>query len=354
MPNPKQRKRIHSQGKTQAWHAQRTRNFRLALTMLAALTGIGTCGYMLIEGWNLREALYMTVITLSTVGFGEVKTLSAAGQVFSIILILTGVCFAAYSFSMISRVFLEGELNRFRGIIKMNKKIASFKKHFIVCGYGRLARFVISDLQERKEDVVVIENDTSKINDLEFLNIPYIQGNAYEDDSLKAAGIEKAQALLALLPNDPDNVYVTLAARNLNKNIKIMARTESFSGEDKLKLAGANQMIAPYRVSGSRVVQQLLHPHVNDFLQIVSDDSEGEQLALEQVIVPKDCPIAGKTLKESNLRSQTGVTIAAWINSDGSKVLSPQPEDIIQAGASVIAIGTQNALERLCLIIENN
>ncbi|MDC0357377.1 potassium channel protein [Oligoflexia bacterium] len=346
------KKKLSERHRSKVWATDLARSLVLALVLLVGVCLLGTGGYIYFEGWNLREAFYMTAITLSTVGFGEVHPLSPTGQLFSAGLIILGVVATAYSFSLVGRILLEGELNRFRGIHKMNKKIAAIKNHFIVCGYGRLANFVIPDLIERGEDLVVIENDREVIADLTTLGIPYIEGNAYDEDTLLAAGIERAQALLALLPKDPYNVYVTLVARNLNKTLRIVSRTESDESENKLRLAGANQVVSPYRVSGSRIVQQLLNPNVNDFLQILCDESSGEQLVLEQTLIPEGSPLVGQSLHDASLRNKVGVTVAAYIDPAGKPNLTPQASDVIKAGTMMIVLGTGASIQKFSGLIE--
>ena len=336
--------------KSQAWLAKQMKSFYVAVGLLSFIILFGIAGYMIVEDWGLHDAFYMTIITLSTVGYGEVIPLTKNGQLFSSILIIMGMFVAAYSFGMIGRTALEGELNRFRGISRMFKKIAALEDHIILCGYGRLAKFIIPDLLDSGCEVVVIDSNPLAIIDLEGLGIPYVEGNAYEDDTLKQAGIGRARALLALLPNDSDNVFITLTARALNEKLSIISRTELLSGESKLRQAGANTVISPYRVSASRLVQQLLHPVVNDFLEILSDD-DGHHLAVEQVMVPGSSPVNGKTLGECRIREETGVIVAACQDDNGQMNLQPTKETVIHGGSMVVALGTREALAKFSSLV---
>jgi voltage-gated potassium channel len=288
----------------------------------------------------------MTIITLSTVGYREVAPLSDNGKLFTAGLIMSGVIIAAYSVGVIGRTLIEGELKRYRRLHKMRKVIASYSNHTIVCGYGRLGRIVVQEMLGENQDVVIIENDSARIEELESLSIPYIEGSAYEDEALIAAGIDRAGHLLALLRTDADNVYVTLCARDLNSNIRIIARTEGESGENKLKRAGANQVIAPYRLSGGRIVQQLLRPNVSDFLAI-AQDRMGTELVLEEIVIPENSQLGGMSLERAELRNRTGAMIAALINPDGDMITSPGGDTILEAGATIIIIGTRSSLDRL-------
>lgn len=339
------------QEKTQSWSDEHLHSFVKASCLLVMVLSLGTSGFALVEGWGFHDSFYMTVITLSTVGYGEVQPLSQAGQSFAIVLILLGMITVAYAVSIIGRTALEGELYQFRRIKKMTKEIKRFENHFIICGFGRLARYVIPDLLDRNEQVVIIENDPDAIAMIDAMRLPYIQGNAYNDDILEMAGIRRATSLLAVLPEDADNVFITLSARNLNKRLKIIARTELPAGEEKLRLAGANHVVAPYRVSGARIVQQLTHPFVNDFLEIATD-SKGQSLAVEQIIVPEKSSIAGKTILEAAIRQKTGTSIAAIIGTDGEIHLSPGGDDILHGGTSIIAFGTPEGFQKLNDLIE--
>lgn len=337
--------------RSENWIHESYRALVTAILLLFAMTIIGALGYIIIEGWTLREAFFMSVITLSTVGYGEPHELSAGGEIFSICLIMTSMSVAAYCFGVIGRTALQGEIHHYRRAIKMRKTIDSLKGHAIICGYGRLARFIVPDLLDHNTDVVIIENDKLRIAELEKTKIPFIEGNAYEDDTLKSAGVEQAANLITLLPRDADNVFVTLCARHLNEKITISARTETEENEKKLRRAGANHVIAPFRVSATRAVQQLLHPYVNDFLHIATDES-GENLSLEQIVLPKNSPLNSQTLAESGIRQKTGVIVAACIDRQGKMILSPDKDTELVAGSTLILLGTERSLERFGEVME--
>jgi voltage-gated potassium channel len=321
---------------------------QLAITfvLVGAVAAIGTTGYMLIEDWSFLESLYMTVITVSTVGYKEEHPLSAAGQVFTIVLIIMGVGVALYSISLIMAEIVEGELLKFRGFIKMNKEIGKLSGHTIICGFGRLASIVTRGLADAGKEVVVVDNDPARIVKVGEANYLYVEGNASDDETLKKAGIERAEAILALLPTDAENIYVVLSARDLNSKIKIIARTEDDSGEKKILRAGANQVIFPYKDSGVRRIQQMTQPHVSNFLEIATKKSESG-LIVEEVSVAEGSTLIGKTLASSDIRHQTGVHIAALIHPNGEMTLNPGASEEIKKGMKLIVLGEEKSIKRL-------
>lgn len=318
------------------------RNFLIAISLVLAVLCLGVTGFVLIEGWPWFDAFYMTIITLSTVGFTEIHPLSQAGRLFTAGLIACGVSVAAYAFATISRTVVEGELLQLRRRRRMDKRIASYSGHTIVCGFGRLAEAVVNELIAAGVQIVAIENDPEFAEELYAAEVPFVIGSAYEDETLKAANIEKAKNLLALLPKDADNVYISLCARDLNPNITIVARTEDRAGEKKLMRAGANRVIAPYRVAGLRLVQQLIRPSVSEFLELTGIRSG---LVLEEVVVPENSPVAGKTIENSELRGKTGAFIAAIIEPGGAATVNPPADTTIRAGTTLIILGKAGSLE---------
>lgn len=326
------------------------RSVHQALGLVFVLLVIGTTGYVLIENWSISDALYMTLLTISTVGFQEVHPLTPHGRLFTGVLIVGGVGVAAYSLTTAARGIVEGELKRFRGMKRMEKRLNHLSHHTIICGYGRLSRIVVEEMLRAGVNVAVIETSPERVRELETLGIPFVEGSAYEDDVLRAAGVERAANLLSLLPANADNVYVTLCARDLNPNLNIVARAEDESGESKLRRAGAHEVFAPYRLGGHRIVQRILRPHVSNFLELATNSKES-QLALEQVVVPENSILAGKTLEESGLRDKTGVIVAAVIDSSGEMKFNPDRETKLVSGCTMIVFGDTKALEKLTSLV---
>lgn len=343
--------RLSEDVRSQHWLHGHVSHVLQAILILIVLTLFGVLGYQIIEGWSFLDSLFMTVITLSTVGYGEVQPLSQNGVIFSIFLIMGGVLVAIYAFGVIGSSAIEGQLNRFRKIYRMNKMIDKMENHYIITAFNTLTDCIIPDLINVQKQLVVIESDHDAIEELANHNIPYIEGNASDDIILKKAGIMKASALLAVSDNDSENVFVTLSARNLNNKLHIVSRTDKKSSEAKLRLAGANSVISPFRVSGARIVQQLIHPYINDFLEIATDN-HGTQLVLEQFIIPKNSEIAGKSIIDSGIRDKTGAMVAANIKNDGTMVLSPGRDSIIEAGSTLIVFGTREGLEKLSNLVD--
>lgn len=324
-------------------------SFRKFIIPMLAVISIGISGYMLIEGWSFIDAFYMTITTLTTVGFGEVHPLSSLGKIFTSTLILTGVGTAAYSLSKIVSYIIEGEIYKTRRIKTMKKTIEELRNHVIICGYGRLGKVVCKDLIDSNEDVVVIDYDETLHNDSLLLldrKILFVKGSAYEDEVLKIAGIEKAKVLISLLPNDADNVYVALCARDLNPHIKIVARTEDEGGESRLKRAGADEVIAPYRLSGHNIVQKILRPNVSNFLELTRLGSSNN-LIIEEIKIPENCALCNVSIEESHIRTKTGIIIAAIVSPEGEMVFNPTGKDIIHRGSTLIILGDRDSIDKM-------
>lgn len=317
---------------------------------IVGMFAFGTLGYMLLEDWSLLDSLYMTVTTLTTVGYGEVKPLDTLGRIFTCVLILSGVGTATYCFSRIIALVVEGEIAKKRLKKRMRKELSNLKDHVIVCGYGRLGKIVTKEIVEAKQRVVVIDTRDFSHLSLDNTNIIFIQGSGYDDDILKLAGVDHAKVLLTMLPSDAENVYVTLCARDLNPYLKIIARTEDDGGESRLKRAGASQVVAPYRLSGNKIVQQIIRPYVSDFLELAGSGTK-TNLFIEEVVVPMSSKLAGKTLEDSELRAKTGAIIAAFISSNGKMTFNPTGKDIIEAGSTMIVFGEHASLNKLTEVL---
>ena len=320
--------------------------FLRAAGLILAIISIGTVGYEVIEGWPFLDALFMTITSVTTVGYGEVHPLGPQGKIFTCLLIFAGVSAAAYAFSTIVRLVVEGEIYRMRGVRKMRAQIEQLNHHTIVCGYGLLGKIVVRELLNSGQDIVVIDEDPLKITELEQNGISFVQGSAYDDEVLQRAGVKRAKSLISLLPRDADTIYVTLCARDLNPELTIVARTEDEAGEKRLRRAGATQVFTPYRFAGSRLVQQLVKPKVSHFLEIAVNPTAAP-LAMEEVVVPLDSQLAGQTLESSALRKKTGVVVAAFIEPNGNMLFNPGPDNVIMPGATMIVLGERNSLIKL-------
>ncbi len=329
----------------------RVRLLRFGL-ILVGITLSGTIGFMLLEGWQVIDALYMTVITLSTVGFSEVRPLSAEGRLFTTALIVSGVASVGYLFSAISQNIVSGELHGTLRRRRMQKSVDHLEDHFLVCGYGRVGREVAKDLRQRDRSCVVVEVE---LEVLESSDLLYIIGDAADDTILKEAGIERAAGLVAATGSDATNLFITVSAHTLNPDLNIVARANQPSTEAKLLHAGATHVISPYTLGGRRIATQLLYPSVTDFLDVVMHSADLE-LCLEEIRVEGGSDLDSKTVAEVEVRRRTGANVLALVRHDGSEqsVVNNPPATLrIKPGDVLIALGTMDQLQALETLTKN-
>jgi voltage-gated potassium channel len=322
-----------------------TRRFALAISLVAAMTVVGAIGYILIEHMSVLDAFYMSVITISTVGFQEVKPLSPAGRLFTIGLIVTGVGSAIYLFTVIGELVVEGRLREFLGKSAMTRKIHNLQQHVIVCGFGRFGRAVVEELIRNAVAMVVIEADPAKQADLDTVGALHVVGSALEDSVLEDAGIGSARAIIVATGSDADNVYITLSAREKNPKILIYARGDSDAGLRRLKLAGADQVVAAYQWAGMRIAASILRPSVVDFLQLSVPGRESE-VDLEEIRISRESPAAGKTIAALE-RENPRLRVVALKRNDQQLEMIPAAETKIEPDDLLVAIGESDSLKRL-------
>ncbi|HBG48235.1 MAG TPA: potassium channel protein [Cyanobacteria bacterium UBA9971] len=315
------------------------------LIILSTLMTVGTVGYLLIEKLSFLDALFMSVQTLTTVGYGTIKPLSDAGKIFTIIYILFGVILFLYIAAEFANSVVNVNLQKILGRKKMENKLKNLKNHLILCGYGRTGLEIASQLKNNKLHYVVIDKDLSLEEtalEEEFLFIP---GDATDDHILQRAGIERARGIFCALNDDVDNLYLTLSAKNLNQDLKIVTRCVKASNEPKFRKAGATTIILPYEISGKRMVSSIIKPDVVDFLDVVMH-SQGEDLELkmEQFLVPKDCCLENKTIYSSEIRQKSGVIIVA-IKRGGKFITNPESDTVLKAHDYLITLGTTQQLQ---------
>ena len=313
---------------------------------LVVLPAIGVAGYHWIEGWPLLDALYMTVITLSTVGFGEIHPLSPTGRVFTMGLIVSGGLFAAYALSNLAHYFFGGEWRAHWENKRRLRMLNQLSNHVIVCGYGRVGRNVVAELKAEGLPFVVIDLSADKIARVEEEGHLAVQGDAAHESKLKEAGIARARGLVAAAKSDAENVFIVLTARSLRPDLSIVARADVEESEPKLLRAGANRVILPYHITGRRLVTMLVRPHVADFLDEVSHTS-GLELLLEQVQVAPNSPLAGQTLAEVQTRHQLDLTLLACKHADGHWNTRPRGSTVLEPSSQLIALGTLEQLQKL-------
>jgi len=314
-----------------------------AAILLILLTATGAAGYMAIEGLPLLDALYMTVITLSTVGYDEVRPLSDVGRGFTIGLIIVGFGVVFHAAGTLAGFVIEGRVREILGRRSMQLAIDRLEGHVIVCGFGRLGRVVCERLGD--VDVVVIDRDASLQRECESAGWTFIEGSALEEEVLEAAGIRRARALVAATPSDPDNVFIALSARELAPTIQIHARAESSAGTHRLQLSGASRVISPHQLAGQRIANALTRPGVVEFLELF-DPATGPEIALEEVVLDDGSPLDGLALRDLPARD-LWISIIAIQRGEDEPRLHPQGDDVLLAGDRVIAVGDRSNLERL-------
>jgi voltage-gated potassium channel len=306
----------------------------------------GTIGYMLIEEWSFTDALYMTVITLSTVGYSEVQKVSPGGRIFTMVLITMGVGFVFYLGGSVIQFMMEGRIREILGRRKLEKEIRTQKGHYIVCGYGRVGAGICDLLGSKPIGVVVVERDpetTARLNDRGVL---HVAGDATDEENLINAGVEKARGLVAALKTDSDNVYVTLTARQLNPELFIMARAGEEKSENKLLAAGANKVVCPYSLGAHRMAQTILRPTVTDFLELTVMD-KNRNIQVEEVPVHPSSKLINVVLQDSGIRQDFDLIIVAVRKAGGDMIFNPSSQTKLQGGDTVVAIGEKRNLERL-------
>jgi voltage-gated potassium channel len=327
----------------QGFHRRKI-SFLMALVVL--VFAFGTLGYMKFEGWDALDAFYMTVITLATIGYGEVHPLTTAGRVFTIVLIFAGLGIFTVMVGSVSQAVVDRQFYRlFDRSRKMRDQIERIKNHTIFCGFSRLSRTAAAELRRAGEEIVVIESDEVRGREAEQSGFPVVYGDATLDESLTSAGVARAKRLVTLLPRDSDNVYVTLTARELNPSLYIVSRAEDEIGEKRLKQAGVNRLISAYRLAARKLADGLMRPYITDFFDIAGTGVAGWKI--EEIKVPRSSAICGKTLRDLALRQTANISIAAIISPDGNFQLNPQGDTVLVAESTLIAVGWKADIETL-------
>ncbi len=312
--------------------------------LILSIIVTGTVGFMLIEHWSILDSLYMTIITLSTVGFREIAPLSGFGQIWTIILIVFGLSIIGYAgISKISEFFLDFHFFRTQRTIR---KINKMKNHYIICGFGRMGRVIAEEFANRNQNFVVIEQNPEIANILDDIGYLYIEGSAVEDDTLINAGVENAKGLISVLSTDAENLFVALSARTMNKDIIIVTRCSEPGTANKMKAAGANKVINPYETGGHKMAQMMLSPHVDDFIEIVSRRSKLD-LAIDQIQIFEGSQVTGKALKDTVIRSEFNTIVTAILDNKNTMRFNPSSETVINPGDILICIGDRENLEAL-------
>ena len=323
-----------------------TRHFFISVLIASLLIACGTVGYMAIEGWNLLDSLYMTIITLATVGYGEVHKLSDIGHIYTIVLIVVGVGFFLYVAGAVIQFMVEGRIRAILGRRRLDRKISRLKNHHIVCGYGRIGKVICHKLLRENFNVVVIDKNPDLAGPLDGLGLVYICGDATDEVVLLKAGIQNARALIAALGTDTENVFLVLTGRQLAPKLKIFARTGSEAAKAKLTAAGANTVEAPYEIGAASMAQRIIRPTVTNFLELAFADHQ-KDIQMEEIPVSNLSRLNGIMLKDSGIRQKYNLIIIAIKRADDQMIFNPSFEAKIHAGDTVIAVGEPANLTKL-------
>jgi voltage-gated potassium channel len=324
------------------------------LIFLLLVLAAGTAWFTVVEDHSLVDGLYMTVITVSTVGFREVKELDGSGRIFVVVLIITGLTVLTYTLGSIGRVIVEGSIQRYVGRKRMLREIDKLRHHYIVCGHGRMGQILCEELVKEKVPFVVVEGDPECAEALAEKGYMVVRGDATEDEILRKAGVTRAKGLVAVVSSNVDNLYITLSARVLckeeNPRLYILSRATDRQACDKIERAGADRVVSPYVIGGMRIVQALLRPTVSDFLEITTRTSDLD-LMFEELLIGGDSVLDGVALKDSDIRASYDVVVIAIKKAHGEMVFNPGPEAVLHNGDMLVTLGDKDQLARLGAVL---
>jgi voltage-gated potassium channel len=325
---------------------------RNAIIALGITIVFGTVGFRVIEGWSFGESLYVTVQTLTTVGYGDLPPRSPSGRAFAVVVMLIGVGGVALAASTIVQSVVQSEIVSTFGERRQSRRMQKLHNHYIICGSGRVGSHLVRDLQQAEAEFVIIENDAQRAAEFSQRGLHVLVGDATLEETLKSAGVERARGLAACLPNDADNVYVVLTSRDLNPQLHIVARAAEEQAEAKLVRAGANHVVAPTIIGGHRMAVSLTKPAVGEFFDSITGSKIG--LSFEQVLVEDGSPLVQQVLRETPIRAELDIVIISIRHANGDSMFNPSGDTVIEAGDILIAIGKVEALSRLNEMALNN
>ena len=318
----------------------------LAVILFLIVTAVGTAGYMVVEGWSPWDAFYMTIISVTTVGYREVHATSFAGQVWTVFVLLAGVSTLFYTASVVMAEIVEGGLRKGLESRRFNRMLEQLKDHFIICGYGRIGGVIADEFQRQGIPYVVVDRDPDRVHAVIARGGMAVEADASREDVLRRIGIDRARGLIAAVGTDAENVYTVLTARVLRPDLFIIARIESEDAEPKLKRAGADRVLSPYQLGGVQMAATALRPAVVDFMRLATS-SERLDLAAEQIEVKANSRFVGASIRDANLRQDFGVIVVAIKRAAGHMEFNPAPEAIIGANDQLVVLGHPDQLKAL-------
>ena len=323
----------------------RTANLIITVLIAVLLVAVGTAGYIVIEDWAVLDSLYMTVITLSTIGYGEVNPVSQPGRIFTLFLIVMGVGYFLYVIGNVVQFLVEGRIRLVLGRHKLDKQINQLNNHYIVCGYGRMGRAFCRYLIQKGLKFVVIEKNVDRIPVMNTDHILYVSGEATLEENLLKGGIKRASNLIATLGTDADNVFLVLLAKGLNPELYVVARASQNASKKPLDTAGADVVVSPFDIGARRMAHAILRPNVIRFLEFAFAD-ESTDIHIEEFPVAASSKLINVSLKESGIRQSHNLIILSIIKTDGEMVFNPSADTKIGAGEKVIAVGNIRSLRK--------
>lgn len=328
----------------------KTRHLAISIALSLLILVTGTAGYMIIEDWRFLDALYMTIITISTVGYREVNQVGDIGRVFTIFLVLIGVGFTFYVMAAVVQFMVEGRVRIIMGRRRLDKQIDRLKNHYIVCGYGRIGRVICRNLQRTPYDLVVVEKNPDLIPVMDKDGILYVASDAADEANLLKAGIRRARGLVAALATDTDNVFLVLSARQLAPELNIIARASQEGAKNKLRAAGANSVESPYEIGAASMAHRIIRPTVTNFLDLAFAHAR-KDIQMEEIPVSEKSRLTNIPLKDSGIRQDFNLIIIAIKKPDGTMLFNPSFEAALMPNDTVIAVGEEENLQKLGKIL---
>jgi len=325
---------------------------KLGISVIVFIVLIATFGLMYFEGWDFFTALYVSIITISTVGYGDITPITFEGKVLTLVYIICGAGAMAYTFASIAGFFIEGQFKKVLRLKKMKRALNKMENHYIICGFGKLGKVVAKKFEEAGVPYIVIDADDSKIQRaLEYYpNLIYIIGDATSNEILNKAKVKKAKGLIAVVNSDAENAFITISAKELNPNIYVVTKAENDTSVDKLLKAGADRAVSPYSIGGLRIAEMSLKPEILDFVSTLMDTAHDMEIG--RFTTSSHSDVVGKTLHNSKIRQKTGATILAIKKKDDNVIINPSPDIILDKEDVVYAFGTKKQLEELKKILK--
>jgi voltage-gated potassium channel len=341
---------VSSNGRRAALPARRPSpwwvGWRLSVVLLSMIIAAGTAGFVVIEGWNAFDAFYMTITTVTTVGYGEIHPLSHLGRLFNSGIIIVGVATVLYSFSFLMARLVEGDLPERWARRRRARMLDELTQHFIICGFGRIGQIIAQEFSRQAVPFVIVERDAARMKGAIDAGYLAVEADASSEQALKRIGIERARGFIAAVSTDAENVYAVLTARLLGPNLFIIGRAETEDGKVKLLRAGCDRVLSPYQIGGLQLAQTALRPAVVDFVQLATS-SDNMDLNMEQVQITPGSELAGKTIIEAGLRQRFGVVVVGIQRASGAMEFNPAPEIAMHDGDFLVVLGRAGNLHEL-------